>query len=225
MEKRKKPIPEPWGEAKREHHIVVEINTGKWTTEAYFHRSEEAKALEYLAKKKERNNDFQYRMLYRAFTPQELLKVRLYNDVVNVPETVEYETYREREKVQALAKRLEIEEPEAYTLYKDGDWLVYTDSEADYQAKEYIIESLWAFNANFLASMTGLPEECFAALSQQYESANDPILQIVKQTCGLDPLVKRAIREDGRGHFLSHYDGYEIEQNFGGETYYLYRCN
>ena len=36
---------------------------------------------------------------------------------------------------------------------------------------------------------------------------------------------KRDARYDGRGHFLSHYDGDECEETVNGTTYYIYRQN
>lgn len=34
-----------------------------------------------------------------------------------------------------------------------------------------------------------------------------------------------AIRADGRGHFMSSYDGEENEEIVEGETFYIYRIN
>ena len=41
----------------------------------------------------------------------------------------------------------------------------------------------------------------------------------------MDEMVKDAISEDGRGHYLSSYDGIEDEQDYDGVTYYIYRTN
>jgi hypothetical protein len=134
-------------------------------------------------------------------------------------------------KIQALAKFLDCGKSEItknsnnnYSLGRQ-EYLVLTDGEADEAAKEYIKDSLWAFKASFLAGETELPEECFAALSEKCESGNDAMLQIVKKTCGLDSLVESAIRADGRGHFLSGYDGKEREETIERETFYIYRTN
>ena len=40
-----------------------------------------------------------------------------------------------------------------------------------------------------------------------------------------DAFIQGAIDVDGRGHTLSGYDGYELEVNFDGEWYYIYRIN
>lgn len=41
----------------------------------------------------------------------------------------------------------------------------------------------------------------------------------------MDDLVEDAVSQDGRGHFLNHWDGSEEEVDYDGETYYIYRTN
>jgi hypothetical protein len=101
------------------------------------------------------------------------------------------------------------------------EYLVLTDCEADEMAQEYIADSLWAFNPSFLADETGVPEEMFKCASEMCEDANEGFLKAVESTCGLVEFAESAIRSDGRGHFLSTYDGNENEQN----EYYIYRTN
>jgi hypothetical protein len=113
------------------------------------------------------------------------------------------------------------------------EYLVLTDDEADQAAHEYVKDSLWAFNASFLSSMTDLPEEVFSALGEKCEGGNDACLRIVEKTCGLEAFVEHAISADGRGHFLSGYDGNENEQSVKGndedctedQDFYIYRTN
>jgi hypothetical protein len=94
----------------------------------------------------------------------------------------------------------------------DGEeWALFTDEEADKAVKSYIEESLWAFNKSFLSDQTGLPEEVFSTLQQGCESSNDAILSIVEKCGDMDTLVSDAVSSDGRGHFLSPYDGHEKE--------------
>jgi hypothetical protein len=94
----------------------------------------------------------------------------------------------------------------------DGkEWALFTDEEADKAVKSYIEESLWAFNKSFLSDQTGLPEEVFSTLQQDGESSNDAILSIVEKCGDMDTLVSDAMSSDGRGHFLSPYDGHEKE--------------
>ena len=103
----------------------------------------------------------------------------------------------------------------------EGDYLVCLNDEANSACDEYVKESVWAFNASFLSSMTGLPEAMFTAVQEQCEGANDAILQVIDQSCGLDDFVDSAVSADGRGHFLSGYDGEEREQG----DYFIYRTN
>ena len=58
--------------------------------------------------------------------------------------------------------------------------------------------------------------------SKKCEGANDAILALIKKTDGgLDGFVEDAISADGRGHFLSSYDGDENEEN----GFYIYRTS
>jgi hypothetical protein len=142
------------------------------------------------------------------------------------------------ERMKALAEFLEIqledgEELEDYVTedsYTDNafeaegnTYLVLTDSEADDAAEEYVKESLWAFNSSFLSDQTGLPEEVFSALQERCEDANETFLTLVEKHCegGISEFTKEAIRYDGRGHFLSQWNGAEDE---AGE-FYIYRTN
>lgn len=104
------------------------------------------------------------------------------------------------------------------------EWLVLTDSEADTQAREQILDSLWAFNTSFLQSHSeALRDEgaakAFDAMREKIcEGANALVRRLIDD---LDHFVDDAVKSDGRGHFLSSYDGEEVE--CGG--FYLYRVN
>lgn len=140
------------------------------------------------------------------------------------------------EKIEALAKYLQVEpddlKEEKYDhygldLYSLGDkeYAIGTDKESDEACEEYIKDSVWAFNASFILSECGLPlsgEESLKSMQEKScEGANDFILSLIEKTCGLEEFVKSAISADGRGHFLSGYDGNENEE---GE-YFIYRVN
>jgi len=61
----------------------------------------------------------------------------------------------DEEKMKALAKYLKVDPEEVenngYAFEADGEeWEVLTDDEADEKLKDYIAESLWAFNTSFL---------------------------------------------------------------------------
>lgn len=101
------------------------------------------------------------------------------------------------------------------------EYAIGTDEEANNSVTQYIEQSVWAFNPSFLSEMTDLPEEMFTAIADKCEGANEPILQVIRQSCGLDDFVDSAVSADGRGHFLSGYDGEEREQG----DYFIYRTN
>ena len=102
-----------------------------------------------------------------------------------------------------------------------------TDQEADDQACDAVHTSLWAFVPSFLSSTTGIDEAVFTAIADnnRCEDNNDAVLSIINGTCGFDKLSSEALSADGRGHFLSGYDGEEHEVTLGDTTLYFYRTN
>ncbi len=103
-----------------------------------------------------------------------------------------------------------------------GNYRVLTDDEADEACAKYIEESFWAFSPDFLASETGIDKVVFEALVDKCEGANDAVHSIINGSCGVGEFVDSAIRDNGRGHFLAHYDDEEIEGRIG---WYLYRVH
>jgi hypothetical protein len=89
-------------------------------------------------------------------------------------------------KIEELAKYLEVEADDLTEDYEDtfrdgkGEYLVLTDEEADEKAKEYILDSVWAFNANFLAAhcLEGIGLEVIEAIqaNERCESNNKALL-------------------------------------------------
>ena len=135
------------------------------------------------------------------------------------------------EKQQALIKHLglnlEDDKPiyqEAYNRFEYGneEYLVCTDEEADEEAKDYIRQSVWAFNSGFLQCHTDIDSEILEAVQDKCEGANEMIYNSIKD---FDHFVSDAISSDGRGHFMSSYDGYEHEETINDTTYYIYRTN
>jgi hypothetical protein len=87
-------------------------------------------------------------------------------------------------------------------------------------AKEYIEESVWAFNASFLSAHSkGVDEEVFEKLSEGCESSNDAIKKLIDD---MDHFVDDAIIADGLGHFIATYDGNETYREKVG---YFYRID
>lgn len=144
----------------------------------------------------------------------------------------------ERNKMLALLKYmkgndLDIRELSDAEIHEDGmveigrnEYLVLTNEEAAKQVREYILDSVWSFNKTFLdqhsTAIAQLSEEIFEAIQTKCEDANSSILALINN---VDYFVEDAIYTDGRGHFLSSYDGEENEAEINGTTYYIYRIN
>lgn len=133
-------------------------------------------------------------------------------------------------RIEALAKFLQVEVTDISEGMDEnsydcgGEYLVLTDNEADELAAERIKDSLWAFNAEFISSHTkhGFDDAQLSAIKEMQgrlcESANSIIEALIVD---LDHFISDAISCDGRGHFISSYDGNENEV---GE-FYIYRTN
>lgn len=112
----------------------------------------------------------------------------------------------------------------------DEEYAFGTEEQANEAAKTYIGESLWAMNSSYLAQETGLSRDVFSALinesggGEKYQEDYERIVANLADG-GVDGFAERAIEEDGRGHYLSTYDGEETEVEVGDETFYLYRTN
>ncbi len=105
------------------------------------------------------------------------------------------------------------------------EYAIGTDGEADEAAAANIKDSLWAFRASFILSECGLPLELEAGIKamqeKQCEDCNDALIALIEKTCDLKRFVQAAISADGRGHFLSSYNGHEeLEGDF-----FIYRLN
>lgn len=104
-----------------------------------------------------------------------------------------------------------------------GKYMVLTDDEANAYCRDAILESAWAFNKSFLDShseiIASLDDETWAAITKQCESSNKAVLAMIVNH---DAFVEDAIDCDGRGHFLSYYDGNEIEL---ADNHFAYRMN
>lgn len=114
------------------------------------------------------------------------------------------------------------EEDESYEF--DDRYLVLTDEEADELSKRLILDSVWAFNPDFLSGETGIDSEVFRVIQSngKCEDNNDAILSCIDDE---DSFVEAAIRADGRGHFIASYDSDETEQKTDFGTFYIYRVN
>lgn len=116
-----------------------------------------------------------------------------------------------------------------YATICGWEYKVYTEEEADKVAREYILDSLWAFNPRFILEHTEFYRtcsfdeeldfiECIKEMQNRLCESATPIIRAL--ISDIDKFVARAIREDGRGHFISFYDGEEVELDGG---FYAYR--
>lgn len=122
-------------------------------------------------------------------------------------------------------------------VYQDGwdefeiasqSYKVLTDEEANEQVWDYIRESLWAFKPGFLVRYMpgGVNKKVIAILQQECEGCNDALFGMINAEEGrFDALVNNAIALDGRGRYLSSYDGREYKEDINGEWFYIYRTN
>ena len=148
--------------------------------------------------------------------------------------------------IKAIAEALEVEDTdtlgeilenyehgEPLTIdLEHGEWILCNEETAQRLAEEYVEETLWAFRPSWLAGVTGLDESIFTLLAEtgKCEDLNPVVTALIKGT-GVDGdqrlahVIWEAVNYDGRGHFLSSYDGEEIELEAEIGTLYVYRTN
>ena len=113
--------------------------------------------------------------------------------------------------------------------YESEEYLVLDDDEREAAISEYIKETLWAFNADFLQAYTpdGVDANTIRIIQEKYEDGNEALWRL----CGFDndedfaSFVSNCVSADGYGHFLNRHDGNEDEQVVDGEYFYIYRTN
>lgn len=104
---------------------------------------------------------------------------------------------------------------------KDQFYVAVDDEDADKLARKNIEDTLWAFNSDFIAEHSSgireAGERGIKALRKMQEDLCESANSIVKALIDdMDDFVEDAISADGRGHFISSYDGEEYEQ---GDSY------
>lgn len=90
------------------------------------------------------------------------------------------------------------------------------EGEADGAVREAIRSSIPYFTVKFLSEHSNHSERLFEVLSKSMVEDVELYMSLINN---FDEFVEDAVGSDGRGHFLSSYDGEEVE--VGG--YYLYR--
>lgn len=125
------------------------------------------------------------------------------------------------------------DDPNRLATNYDEEWLILTDEEAEEMARDYIIDMLWSFNADFLMdhmdavdSLNTREREVFKKSLEKIqcdlcEGANPIASALVGDN--IDNLIEDAIEADGRGCFIGYYDGSEDSIEYDGVDYYIYR--
>jgi hypothetical protein len=135
-------------------------------------------------------------------------------------------------KIEVLAKFLQVEvEDLTVTKYDENtfeigkkEYMILTEEEAQEKAKEYILSSIWAFNADFIIEHSKVLDfddasrSIIKAIQEQCESGNEAMKKLIDD---IDEFIDDAISTDGRGHFMSSYDGNEEQEG----DYFIYRIN
>jgi hypothetical protein len=113
--------------------------------------------------------------------------------------------------------------------FGNREWLAAGDEDATAIAHAYAWDLVWAFNYNFIAKHIPVGYVVAEAMTKVAErlccGANPAIQALIDAGSGKDDFCDAAIMADGRGHFLSSYDGKESEFRIDGVTSYYYRIN
>jgi hypothetical protein len=95
------------------------------------------------------------------------------------------------------------------TRKSDAEYLVLTETETEEMVKQEILGSVWAFNASWLADYVPLAKTVIVKMREAMsEAANEALLALIKDP---DQFIADSVAADGRGHFLSDYDGKEVK--------------
>ena len=96
---------------------------------------------------------------------------------------------------------------------------------ADSKAIEYIKDLVWAFNPDFIIQHSkaldydDVSRKIIEAIQAQCENGNEAMLRLIDDFADF---ADDAIAADGRGHFLSGYDGKERDLDAPYESSYFY---
>ena len=135
-------------------------------------------------------------------------------------------SYSIEEKKRILAKCLGISEDSIsisgrYFELDDGsEYLVLDEEEREEELQDNIKETCSYFIPEFLAEETELPIEVFKALVDK----NEAVYKLLEKWVdgGFEQFCEDAVNADGYGHFLSGYDGEELELT---DDLFAYRTN
>lgn len=124
---------------------------------------------------------------------------------------------------------LKIIDEHTFSTEDGAEYWVLTHGQAITHYEANVLESLWAFNAEFLVKYTDIINptksvtDAIKAMQEKLcEDANPIILALVSKK--LDQLMVDALAADGLGHFLSPYDGKMLTHR-GALTFHAFRTN
>lgn len=131
--------------------------------------------------------------------------------------------------IRKAAEVLNYSRSELIDALRAGDVEIMTEAEATERVTNYITDTLWAFNLDFISNY--MPDGVSAEILQPLlnadlcESLNPLFVALIGDR--IESLVADAITSDGLGHFLSTYDGcdYEIGRQSDGEYLIAIRNN
>lgn len=137
------------------------------------------------------------------------------------------------EHLDVAAEDVEVDDEDFYdalTVFAVGNqrYAIGTEEQAQKAARTYVAESLWCMRSSFLSDETGLDARIFDAIAGRSgggEEFQEDISRIVEGLAdnGVEGFTERAIEQDGRGTFISSYDGEEFELRDGESEWYAYR--
>ena len=108
-----------------------------------------------------------------------------------------------------------------------SEFLVCSDRAADQKARTRVRVSLWAFRPEFIGRHTKgrpLDKRATDALGEPQEKlCEDSNELIFSMLSSFKSFWREAVAADGRGHFLSSWDGNEHEVRVNGVSYFIYR--
>ena len=110
--------------------------------------------------------------------------------------------------------------------YSKKEYRVLTEDEAKKAISDYVMDALWSFNSDFIASHSpdGIEEEHIAIMRGDIpEKCNDAMIALVNAGSGIEALVDDLIAQDGYGEYLSGADGSEHESPCG--SFMIFRTN
>lgn len=147
--------------------------------------------------------------LFDEYKSQQFLKKRRINALKKFLE------YENREEV-SKNKIIQTYYDEHTFDYFNNYYMVLTDEEADEKTKEHINKNLWTFNSDFIINHSSILDhdkpsrQIIEVIQKQYENGNESIKKLIDN---IDEFVESAIKHNGRGYFLSGYDGEERTVN------------